>query len=70
MNEQHKALALVRIEKAEHCIDSANAMIEIGNSEEGKEVISIYSHEGYLKAESANYDKEREAQELIKKLSK
>ena len=30
MNEQHKALALVRIEKAEHCIDSANAMIEIG----------------------------------------
>ena len=30
MNEQHKALALVRIEKAEHCIDSANAMIEFG----------------------------------------
>lgn len=30
MNEQHKALALVRIEKAEHCIDSANAMIKIG----------------------------------------
>lgn len=46
------------------------ALINIGNTDEGKEVISIYSHEGYQKAQSSDYDKEREAQELIKQLSK
>ena len=42
-----------------------NAFINIGNSEKGKEVISIYSHEGYQEATSADYDNERKAQELI-----
>ncbi|HAU86616.1 MAG TPA: phosphonate ABC transporter substrate-binding protein [Lachnospiraceae bacterium] len=46
------------------------ALINIGNTEEGKEVISIYSHEGYQAAKSSDYDKEREAQKLIKELSK
>ncbi len=45
------------------------ALINIGNTEEGKAVISIYSHNGYEPAQSSDYDKEREAQELIKKLS-
>lgn len=45
------------------------AMINIGNTEEGKEVIAIYSHNGYQPAESSNYDKEREAQKLIQELS-
>lgn len=46
------------------------ALINIGNTEEGKEVISIYSHEGYQVAKSSDYDKEREAQDLIRQLSK
>lgn len=46
------------------------ALINIGNTEEGKEVISIYSHEGYQAAKSSDYDNERKAQELIKELSK
>jgi phosphonate transport system substrate-binding protein len=45
------------------------AMINIGNTKEGKDVIAIYSHTGYAEAKSEDYDKEREAQELIKKLN-
>lgn len=47
-----------------------NAFIKIGNTEEGKEVISIYSHNGYQVGEDKNYDKEREAQEIIKSMKK
>lgn len=46
-----------------------NAFINIGNTDAGKEVISIYSHQGYQKAQSSDYDKEREAQKLLKELS-
>ena len=45
------------------------AMINIGNTEEGKQVISIYSHNGYQPAQSSDYDKEREAQKLIQQLN-
>lgn len=45
------------------------AFINIGNTEAGKEVIAIYSHNGYQKAVSSDYDKEREAQALIQELS-
>ncbi len=45
------------------------AMINIGNTDEGKEVIAIYSHNGYEPAKSENYDKEREAQKLIQELN-
>ncbi|MFB1051865.1 phosphate/phosphite/phosphonate ABC transporter substrate-binding protein [Paraliobacillus sp. JSM ZJ581] len=45
-----------------------DAFINIAKTEEGKEVISIYSHEGYQKAESANYDGERDAQEFLRNL--
>lgn len=44
------------------------AFINIGNTEEGKEIISIYSHKGYEIADDANYDAERKAQELIKSM--
>lgn len=44
------------------------AMINIGNTDEGKQVIAIYSHNGYQPAQSSDYDKEREAQKLIKQL--
>lgn len=47
-----------------------NAFIKIGNTEEGKEVISIYSHNGYQVGEDKNYDNEREAQEIIKSIKK
>lgn len=46
-----------------------NAFINIGNTEEGKEVISIYSHKGYKVAEPADYDNERAAQKLIQELN-
>jgi phosphonate transport system substrate-binding protein len=44
------------------------AMINIGNTEEGKKVISIYSHQGYVEANDKDYDSARSAQELIKSL--
>ena len=44
------------------------AFINIGNTEEGQEIISIYSHKGYEIADDANYDAERKAQELIKSM--
>lgn len=42
------------------------AFINIGNTEEGQEIISIYSHKGYEIGNNSDYDAEREAQELIK----
>lgn len=45
------------------------AFINIAGTDEGKKVISIYSHEGYVAAKSSDYDKERAAQELIQKLN-
>ena len=46
-----------------------DAFINIGNTEEGKAVIAIYSHNGYQKAVAADYDNERAAQKLIQELS-
>ncbi|HCD44580.1 MAG TPA: phosphonate ABC transporter substrate-binding protein [Lachnoclostridium sp.] len=46
-----------------------NAFINIGNTEEGKEVIAIYSHKGYKPAQSSDYDNERAAQKMIKELN-
>ena len=47
----------------------SKAFIEIGKTEEGKKVISIYNHEGYKEAKASDYDDEKKAQELIKKIS-
>ena len=44
------------------------SFIEIGESEEGKDIIAIYSHEGYKPADDKNYDGEREAQKLLREL--
>jgi phosphonate transport system substrate-binding protein len=46
-----------------------NAFINIGNTEEGRKVIAIYSHMGYEPAQSADYDNERAAQKMIKELN-
>jgi len=46
------------------------AFIAIAQTEEGKKVIAIYSHEGYKVAQSSDYDGERKAQELIKSMKK
>lgn len=43
-----------------------DAFIHIAETEEGQDVISIYNHEGYQKAVSADYDNERAAQELMR----
>ncbi len=45
------------------------AFINIGSTEDGKEVIAIYSHNGYQWAESSDYDSERAAQEMIQSLN-
>lgn len=45
------------------------AFINIAGTDEGKAVIAIYSHNGYQKAVSSDYDNERAAQELIQSLS-
>ena len=45
-----------------------NAFINIGNTPEGKEIIAIYSHNGYEIGEDKNYDSERKAQELIQSM--
>ena len=44
------------------------AFINISETEEGKEVIAIYSHEGYKEAVDADYDNERKAQEIVQQL--
>lgn len=46
----------------------ADAFIAIAETDEGKEVISIYNHDGYTKAQSSDYDNERNAQKLIREL--
>lgn len=48
----------------------ANAFINLAQTEEGREVIKIYNHEGYEKASSEDYDNERKAQEIMKELNK
>ena len=44
------------------------AFINIGNTEEGQKIISIYGHKGYEIGNSSDYDAEREAQKLIKSM--
>ncbi|GGA89963.1 PhnD/SsuA/transferrin family substrate-binding protein [Ornithinibacillus halotolerans] len=44
------------------------AFMNIAETDAGKEVISIYNHEGYQPASSEDYDNERKAQEIVKSL--
>lgn len=44
------------------------SMIEIGQSPEGLEVIKVFNQKGYEWADDANYDGERQAQELLKSM--
>ncbi len=44
----------------------ATSMMNIAKTDEGQEIISVYSHEGYEKADPKNYDSEREAQKIVK----
>ena len=46
------------------------AFIEIAETEEGKEIIDVFSQKGYEWGSDANYDGERAAQELLKSLEK
>ena len=45
------------------------AFINIGETDEGKEVIAIYSHNGYQEAKSEDYDSERAAQKMIQEMA-
>lgn len=40
-----------------------------GNTDAGKKVIAIYSHNGYQVAQASDYDNERAAQKLIQELT-
>lgn len=42
-----------------------NAFTSIANTPEGREIISIYQHNGYKLAKDSDYDKERSAQKFI-----
>ncbi len=44
----------------------AESFIEIAQTPEGKDIISIYNHDGYERGEDKNYDSEREAQQILK----
>lgn len=44
------------------------AFIAIAGTEEGKQVIAIYSHEGYKIAQPSDYDGERDAQAFIRSM--
>lgn len=44
------------------------AFINIGKTEEGQKIISIYSHKGYEIGNPSDYEAERQAQELIKSM--
>ena len=46
-----------------------DAFINIGNTDEGKQVIAIYSHNGYQTAQSSDYDNARAAQKLSQELT-
>lgn len=48
----------------------SDAFINLAKTPEGKKVIAIYSHEGYVPAKSSNYDGERAAQKLLKATQK
>ncbi|MCT3115316.1 phosphate/phosphite/phosphonate ABC transporter substrate-binding protein [Leuconostoc lactis] len=48
----------------------SQAFIDLAKTPEGKKVIAIYSHEGYVPAKSSNYDGERAAQKLLKSTQK
>ena len=43
--------------------------MDIAETEEGQEIISIYNHEGYEEAVSEDYDTERQAQEIVRDLN-
>lgn len=51
------------------CQAFGEAMIEIGETEEGLAIIQTFAHTGYAFADDTDYDGERAAQELLKSLS-
>ena len=64
----------ISVSKSSKVMDDAfkaaltQAFINIGNTDAGKEVISIYNHNGYVEAKAEDYESERAAQELIKSM--
>ena len=46
----------------------ADAFIEIAETEEGREIISVFSQIGYAYGQDSDYDGERAAQALLKEL--
>ncbi|MGE4453591.1 MAG: phosphate/phosphite/phosphonate ABC transporter substrate-binding protein [Sphaerochaeta sp.] len=46
-----------------------DAFMNLNKTEEGKKVIAVYSHTGYQKAVSSDYDNERKAQNILRGIS-
>ena len=46
-----------------------DSFIELAETDEGKEIFSVFSQIGYEWGDDANYDGERAAQELLKSLN-
>lgn len=46
------------------------AMIDLAKTKEGKAVIKIYSHQGYVWADEKNYDAEAKVQKMVKELKR
>ncbi|MDP4099099.1 PhnD/SsuA/transferrin family substrate-binding protein [Paenibacillus sp. P96] len=44
------------------------AFVAIAQTDEGKDVIAVYTHEGYKEAQASDYDGERKAQELLRSM--
>ena len=44
------------------------SFIEIADTDEGREIISVFSQVGYTWGQDSDYDGERAAQELLKSL--
>lgn len=47
----------------------AQSLINIANTDKGKEIISIYSHDGYELAESSDYNSERKVRKFISEIN-
>ncbi|MNW25028.1 ABC transporter, phosphonate, periplasmic substrate-binding protein [compost metagenome] len=66
----------ISVSKTSPIVDDAfkaalqKAFIAIAQTPEGKEVIAVYTHEGYKEAKAADYDGERKAQELLRNMKK
>ena len=52
------------------CLVEGEAFIEIAQTDEGKQIISVFSQVGYTWGKDSDYDGERDAQAMLKSAGK